>query len=127
MNALGNIIWIVFGGWLIFLFYLFGSLVLCITIVGIPFGLQTLKMASLALLPFGKEVHPGQHSGGCLYIIMNIIWIMVAGIEIAMLHLILAFLFAITIIGIPFARQHLKLAYLGLVPFGNDLRGSILN
>ena len=122
MNTLGNIIWIFFGGFLIFLFYLFGSLILAITIIGIPFAVQTFKMAFLALLPFGKEVNPGQRAGGCLYIIMNIIWILFAGLEIAITHLVLAFLFAITIIGIPFARQHLKLAYLGLVPFGNDIR-----
>lgn len=122
MNALGNIIWIIFGGWLIFLFYLFGSLILLVTIIGIPFGVQTFKLAFLALLPFGKEVNPGKRAGGCLYIVMNILWIVVAGVEIAITHLMLAFLFAITIIGIPFARQHLKLAYLGLVPFGNDIR-----
>ena len=123
MNTLGNIIWIVFGGFLIFLIYLFGSLVLFVTIIGIPFGVQTFKMAFLALLPFGKEVNPGKRAGGCLYIIMNLIWIVFAGIEIAIAHLVLAFLFAITIIGIPFAQQHLKLAYLGLMPFGNDIKG----
>jgi uncharacterized membrane protein YccF (DUF307 family) len=93
-----------------------------ITIIGIPFGLQTLKMASLALFPFGREAVPGDRSGGCLYIVMNIIWLLFAGIEIALLHLVLAFLLAITIIGIPFAIQHLKLAYLALVPFGMNIR-----
>ena len=122
MNALGNIIWIIFGGFLIFLFYLFGSLVLLVTIIGIPFAVQTIKMAFLALLPFGKEVTPGKRAGGCLYVIMNVIWIIFAGVEIAIAHLVLALLFAITIIGIPFARQHMKLAYLGLIPFGNDIK-----
>lgn len=122
MNTLGNIIWIVFGGFFIFLFYLFGSFILMITIVGIPFAIQTFKLSFLALLPFGKEINPGQRAGGCLYIIMNIIWIVFAGLEIAIAHLILAFLFAITIVGIPFARQHMKLAYLGLIPFGNDIK-----
>jgi len=93
-----------------------------ITIIGIPFAVQTFKLAFLALLPFGKEVRPGQRAGGCLYIVMNLIWIVFAGVEIAITHLVLAFLFAITIIGIPFARQHMKLAYLGLIPFGNDIR-----
>ncbi|MDA0196137.1 MAG: YccF domain-containing protein [Bacteroidetes bacterium] len=121
MNAVGNILWIIFGGFIIFIVYLFGSIILFITIIGIPFGIQTLKMAMLALLPFGKKVNPGERSDGCLYIVMNIIWIMIAGVEIAVLHLFFALLCAITIIGIPFARQHLKLAYLGLVPFGNDI------
>ena len=122
MNELGNLLWIILGGFIIFLLYLFGSLVLMITIIGIPFGLQTLKMANLALFPFGREAVQSERAGGCLHIIMNIIWLLVAGIEIAVTHLILALLFAISIIGIPFAVQHLKLAYLALIPFGMDIR-----
>ena len=122
MNAIGNILWIILGGFITFLIYLFGSLILMITIIGIPFGIQTLKMAGMALLPFGKEAVQGQRSGGCLYIIMNIIWILFAGIELAIVHLVFALLFGITIVGIPFAQQHLKLAYLALVPFGMDIR-----
>ena len=121
MNLLGNLIWIILGGFIIFLLYLFGSFLLFITIVGIPFGIQTLKLAVLSLAPFGKDVIPGERSGGCLYIVMNVIWILVAGIEIAIIHAVLALLFAITLIGIPFAAQHMKLAYLTLVPFGNDI------
>ncbi len=121
MNTLGNVLWIILGGFFIFLFYLIGSLLLMITIVGIPFGLQTLKMANLALFPFGREAVQTQRAGGCLHIIMNIIWLLVAGIEIAVTHLVLALLFAVTVVGIPFAAQHLKLAYIGLVPFGMDI------
>ena len=101
--------------------YLFGSIVLIITVVGIPFGIQTLKLSVLALLPFGKDVRQGERAGGCLYLIMNVIWLLFAGIEIAIVHVVLALLFAITIIGIPFTAQHIKLAYLALVPFGNDI------
>ena len=122
MNALGNILWVILGGFIIFILYLFGSLILMITIVGIPFGLQTLKMANLALFPFGREAVQTERAGGCLHIIMNIIWLFFAGIEIAITHLLLALLFAITIVGIPFALQHIKLAYLALVPFGMDIR-----
>ncbi|RLD24608.1 MAG: YccF domain-containing protein [Bacteroidetes bacterium] len=121
MNAIGNLLWIILGGFIIFVFYVFGSIILMITIIGIPFGIQTLKMANLALFPFGREAVQTQRSGGCLQIIMNIIWLLFAGIEIAILHLVLALIFAITIIGIPFAAQHLKLAYLALVPFGMDI------
>ena len=81
MNTIGNVLWIVLGGFLIFIMYLFGSILLMITIIGIPFGIQTLKMAGLALLPFGREAVQGQRSGGCLYIIMNVLWILFAGIE----------------------------------------------
>ena len=121
MSTLGNIIWIIFGGFIIFLLYLIGSLILFITIIGIPFGIQTLKLAVMSLVPFGKDVVPGERQTGCLYLIMNIIWILVAGIEIATVHIVLALIFAITIIGIPFAAQHMKLAYLALVPFGMDI------
>lgn len=121
MNAIGNLLWIVFGGFIIFIMYLFGSLVLMVTIIGIPFGLQTLKLAVLSLMPFGKDVKPGARAGGCLYLVMNVIWLLFAGIEIAIVHAFLALFFAITIIGIPFASQHIKLAYLALVPFGNEI------
>ena len=121
MNAIGNLLWIILGGFIIFIFYVFGSIILIITIIGIPLGIQTLKMANLALFPFGREAVQTERSGGCLQIIMNIIWLIFAGIEIAIIHLVLALIFAITIVGIPFAIQHLKLAYLSLVPFGMDI------
>jgi uncharacterized membrane protein YccF (DUF307 family) len=121
MNTVGNLLWIILGGFLIFLFYVVGSILLMITIVGIPFGIQTLKMANLALFPFGREAVPSQRASGCLSIIMNIIWILVVGIGIAVTHLVLALLFAITIIGLPFAMQHLKMAYLAIMPFGMDI------
>jgi uncharacterized membrane protein YccF (DUF307 family) len=124
MSTLGNLLWIIFGGFIIFILYVFGSLILMITIVGIPFGIQTLKMAGFALMPFGREAIPGERASGCLYLLMNIIWILFAGIEIALMHLVLALICAITIIGIPFAVQHVKLAGLALVPFGMDIRNS---
>ena len=122
MSAIGNLLWIIFGGLVLFLMYLLGSVILIITIVGIPFGVQTLKLASVALLPFGRTVQPGQRASGCLYVLMNVLWIVTVGIELAVLHLVLAFLCAITIIGIPFARQHIKLAAVAIVPFGHDVR-----
>lgn len=75
----------------------------------------------LALMPFGKEVQPGQRFSGCLYVVINVIWILMVGIELAIIHLTLALFFAITIIGIPFALQHLKLTQLALLPFGQDI------
>ena len=121
MSSLGNILWFLLGGFIIFILYLIGSLILMITIVGIPFGIQTLKMSSLAISPFGRTAVQSQRSGGCLHIIMNVIWILFAGIELAITHLVLALLCAITIVGIPFAIQHVKLAKLSLVPFGMDI------
>lgn len=125
MNTLGNILWIVLGGGIfIFFEYLLGGLLLCLTIVGIPFGIQAFRLAFLSLTPFGKEVqHEGQ-SGGCLSTIMNIIWILVGGIWVALTHVIFAVLMVITIIGIPFAKQHLKLAAFSFTPFGLAIRSN---
>jgi len=121
MRLLGNIIWLLFGGILIAIEYLISSFVLIITIVGIPFGIQTLKLARLALWPFGKEIRVKENHSGCLSTIMNIIWILTGGIWISLSHLIFGIFFAITIIGIPFAIQHFKLAALALTPFGREI------
>ena len=121
MNFFGNIIWLIFGGIITAIEYLISSLVMMITIVGIPFGLQTLKLAWLALWPFGKKVVSHERSGGCLYIVFNILWILIGGIWISLTHLLFGLLLFITIIGIPFARQHFKLASLALTPFGKDV------
>ena len=123
MSLIGNILWIVLGGGLILFFeYLIGGLVLCLTIVGIPFGVQCIKLSLLALLPFGKEVRHIKSHAGCLATIMNIIWILLGGILIAATHVLFGLACAITIIGLPFAKQHLKLAALSLTPFGHEVR-----
>jgi len=124
MNILLNIIWLVFGGFIVVLGYLLGAILLCITIIGIPFGLQCFKLAGLALAPFGREVREKEPPGGALAVIMNIIWIILPGVELAVLHLFLALVFAITIIGLPIAAQHLKMTRLALIPFGYEVRGN---
>lgn len=121
MRIIGNIIWIVFGGFLIFLEYVIGGLLLCLTVIGIPFGYQCMKLSYLALVPFGKEVEPSKTEVGFLAIVMNILWIIFGGFWISVSHVLLAVFFAITIIGIPFAIQHIKLAGLGLTPFGKRI------
>lgn len=121
MKLLGNIIWLIFGGLIIAIEYFVSSIFLMLTIVGIPFGLQTFKLGVLALWPFDKKVVSTPTSSGCLYIIFNILWILLGGIWIAITHLAFAVLLAITIIGIPFAIQHIKLAGLALTPFGKDI------
>lgn len=121
MKLLGNIIWVVFGGALIAVEYVISSIAMMITIVGIPFGLQTLKLAVLALWPFGSEIQKKESSSGCLSTIMNIIWFFVGGFWIALTHLAFGLLFAITIVGFPFALQHFKLAGLALTPFGREI------
>jgi uncharacterized membrane protein YccF (DUF307 family) len=121
MNFFGNLIWLIFGGIIIAIEYLVGSIFLMITIVGIPFGLQTLKMASLSLWPFGRDTVVHSRASGCLYIIMNIIWLITGGIWIAITHAIFGLILCITIIGIPFGLQHFKLTAIALSPFGRDI------
>lgn len=121
MNLLMNILWLLFGGIVTAVEYLVSSLGMMVTIIGIPFGLQTLKLSLLALCPFGKEVQTTPQSGGCLSIIMNILWILFGGIWISLTHLAFGLLLCITIIGIPFGRQHFKMAGLALTPFGKQI------
>ncbi|HVN56812.1 MAG TPA: YccF domain-containing protein [Bacteroidales bacterium] len=121
MTFLGNIVWLLFGGILIAIMYIVGSLVLCITIIGIPFGFQTLKMASLALWPFGRDTRVDVRASGCLYIIMNVIWLLTGGLWIAVAHMVFGAILCITIVGIPFGLQHFKLTAIALSPFGRDI------
>ena len=121
MKFIGNILWMVLGGFIISLYYALVGLLFCITIIGIPFGMQLFKMAGLALWPFGHDVTPGANDGGCLSLIMNVIWIVLGGIEIALMHVTLGIGFCITIVGIPFGLQHFKMALLALVPFGKEI------
>lgn len=121
MKILGNIIWLLFGGIFIFIEYLVSGFLLCLTIIGIPFGFQIFKLAFVALWPFGKRIENNPSSNGCLNTLMNIIWLLIGGIWIALSHVIVGLLLGITIIGIPFAMQHFKLAALALTPFGKTV------
>ncbi len=121
MNIVMNLLWLIFGGIFTAVEYLISSLLMMITIIGIPFGLQTLKLAMLALWPFGKQVVSRPESGGCLSLIMNVLWIFLGGFWICVSHLVFGLVLCITIIGIPFGRQHFKLAGLALTPFGKDI------
>lgn len=119
MNIIGTIIWLVFGGFFAAIGWAAAGLLCMFTIIGIPFGLQCMKIASLTLLPFGREVYVGQF--GAAGLIGNILWILLLGWELFIYHAVLMFLFGITIIGLPFARQHAKLASLALLPFGSEI------
>lgn len=121
MKFLGNIIWVVFGGLGIALEYLVGALGLMITIIGIPFGLQCLKLGLLALWPFGSKVREKQPQHGCLNLFMNVLWFIIGGIWIWLSHMFFGIIFCITIIGIPFGKMHFRLARLALSPFGKEV------
>ena len=121
MRTIGNFLWILCGGFIIAIEYVIASIILMITVIGIPFGLQTLKLADLALWPFGRDTRSNSFSSGCLGVLMNLIWIIVGGFWIFATHILLGILLCITIIGIPFGRQHFKLAALALTPFGREV------
>jgi uncharacterized membrane protein YccF (DUF307 family) len=116
MYTIGNLIWLLLGGIIAFIAWTFAGLVLCITIIGIPFGLQCFKIAGFVLWPFGKQIELGNFGAGGF--IFNLIWLIVFGWEFAIAHLIIGAFFCLTIIGIPFGMQHFKFAKLGLIPFG---------
>lgn len=117
MSIIGNIIWLIFGGLAAGLGYIFGGLLLCLTIIGIPFGLKAMRLGVATLTPFGKQVVPDDRGEGCLPLLFNVIWIVLFGWEIALAHLVSAGILAITIIGIPFAKQHFKLIPVSFAPF----------
>ncbi len=121
MRTLGNLIWLIFGGFGVAVEYVLASLVMMATIIGIPFGIQTLKLAMLAIWPMGQEYRTKEQTSGCLNLIMNIIWFFVGGLWIALTHIFFGIILAITIIGLPFAKQHFKLVGLALSPFGKEV------
>jgi uncharacterized membrane protein YccF (DUF307 family) len=121
MNTLGNIFWLIFGGLLITVIYIVGSLLLFITIIGIPFGLQTLKLGMFVAWPFGRKPIYMENASGFLALLMNVIWLLLGGLYIAIAHVVLGILFFITIIGIPLGKQHFKLATVALIPFGQKV------
>ena len=109
MSLLGNIVWFVFGGLWSFLGYTIGAILMCLTIIGIPFGVQAFKLGVASLAPFGKDIVEGRHTNSPLRLVFNVLWLVLCGWEIALAHLALASVLAITVVGLPFAYQHLKL------------------
>jgi len=122
MRFLGNLIWLIFGGLETAIGYFCGGLAMMVTIIGIPFGFQMIKIGSLCLWPFGRTFHVNRgEMPGCLFTLLNIIWFFIAGLWIAIIHLIFGILLCITIIGIPWGRQHFKLAGFAIHPFGRHV------
>lgn len=122
MKLFLNIIWVIFGGFMIAVEYALSSVLMMLTIIGIPFGVQTLKLAVVALWPFGTEVSTDNGwPSGCLAWILNIVWWFLGGFIIALTHLGWGLLFCITVVGIPFGMQHFKLMRLALLPFGKSI------
>lgn len=121
MKLLGNIVWWIFGGLATAIEYFVASVAMMVTIIGIPFGLQTLKIGMMTLMPFNVTIKENKKSKSFLTLLMNIIWFFIGGIWITLTHVLFGVLLAITVIGIPFAKQHFKLAAISLSPFGKEV------
>lgn len=115
MGCLGNVLWFIFGGFLSGISWCLSGIIWCVTIIGIPYGKQCFKFASLSFAPFGKEV---EYGGGVPSLFANIIWIIFFGIPMAIANVIFGCLWCVTIVGIPFGLQFFKIAKLALAPFG---------
>lgn len=115
MRILGNLLWFICGGFLAGLSWLCVGLLWCITIVGIPIGVQCFKLSRVAFLPFGKEI---VSDGGAMSLLANVLWLIFGGMELALTYLICALICFVTIIGIPFGKAYWRLARLALTPFG---------
>ncbi len=121
MGCLGNILWFIFGGFITGISWLLVGFLWCITIIGIPIGIQCFKLAELSFFPFGKEV---KYGGGAGSFLLNILWIIFSGLLLAIESAVFGLLLCITIIGIPFGLQHFKIAKLALMPFGASIEHS---
>lgn len=115
MRGLGNFLWFVFGGLFSGLGWIISGCLWCITIIGIPYGLQCFKFAELSFFPFGKEI---VYSSGAVDFLVNAIWLFLNGWWMALGNLLIGCLWCVTIIGIPFGKQFFKIAKLSLAPFG---------
>lgn len=122
MNAIGNIFWLLLGGILIAIIYYLVGLLMCLTLIGIPFGLQLFKLGTYSLWPFGHELVDGPNEPGCVSVVMNLLWILLGWWEIALLHVVCGIIFLLSIVGIPFALQHFKMAFASIFPFGKEIR-----
>jgi uncharacterized membrane protein YccF (DUF307 family) len=121
MRTIGNLLWLILGGIWLALGYLLGGLVMCVTIIGIPFGIPAFKMAGLVLWPFGRTVVARPDAGGVAEVIFNVIWLVLVGWGIFVAHIVSGLILCLTIIGIPFGIQSFKLSVLALWPFGREI------
>ena len=120
-NCCCNLLWFIFGGLEICLIWCIYGVGFCITLIGIPFGIQCFKIGCFALLPFGKEIVEKKGGATCFDCVQNYIWIILGGLIISLVEGLIGVLYCITICGIPFGLQHFKLAQISLTPFGHTI------
>ena len=118
MGCLGNLLWFLCGGFISGLSWALVGCLWCLTVIGLPVGMQCFKFAALSFFPFGKDV---QYGGGAVSLLMNIVWLVAGGIPLAIEHAVFGVILCVTIVGVPFGLQHFKLAKLALMPFGADV------
>ena len=119
MRTIGNILWFIFGGFLSGLGWLLSGVMWCISIIGIPYGLQCFKFAKVSFTPFGHEI---EYGGGAVSFVVNVIWFILNGWWMALGNFLTGCLWCITIVGIPFGKQFFKIAKLSLSPFGATVK-----
>lgn len=122
MKFLANLVWLALGGFLVAAIYYLVGLFMCLTVIGIPFGVQLFKLGTYALWPFGHELVRRPDEPGCLSIVMNLLWILLGWWEIALIHLVCGLVLCVTIVGIPWGGQHFKMAIGSIFPFGKEIR-----
>ncbi|MBI2382220.1 MAG: YccF domain-containing protein [Gammaproteobacteria bacterium] len=122
MSLLMNLLWILLGGVFVFFGYMAGGIALCLTLIGIPWGIQCFKLAIFSLFPFGSDTRERREdSGSSLNLVMNVIWLVFGGIWNVFCHLGFGLLCCLSIIGIPFGLQHFKMMRLAFTPFGREI------
>jgi uncharacterized membrane protein YccF (DUF307 family) len=121
MRVLLNIIWLVLSGLWMAIGYLLAGVLLCVTIIGIPFGVQAFKLSGYALWPFGRALVPSASRRKGLSVVANVLWFILAGWWLALGHLFTGVLLCLTIIGIPLGVASFKMAGAALVPFGKEI------
>ena len=119
MRTMGNILWLLCGGLFSGLGWIIAGVLWCVTIIGIPVGVQCFKLSKISFMPFGKEI---VSHGGTVSCLVNGIWLLVTGLEMALANFVVGCVLCITIIGIPFGKQFFKIAELALAPFGKEVR-----
>ena len=115
MRILLNILWIIFGGFISALGWILAGCFWCVTVIGIPLGIQCFKLSSISLNPFGKEI---RYEGGAGSFLLNVLWFLITGWELALTNFLIGCVLCITIIGIPWGKQYFKIAKVALAPFG---------
>lgn len=121
MRTILNIVWLVLAGLWLAIGYVIAAIIMTITIVGIPFALQALKLAGYALWPFGRTLIPKQSRHRALSGLGNLLWFIFAGWWLALSHLITGCLLCLTVIGIPLGIADFKMAGAALFPFGKEV------